>query len=237
MSHLLDGGPDVLSNSSEEALLLPMAITRVDAEYGCVAALTEDGQWLRPGPVFLADLESPESRYAFRRPFRCRLAPSSSDDSRVEDRDLLGHIDGPAIGFQMTEDELLSWYLTHSDANADAAFSGERSAGLIEVSLERVSLQRSTQQRFFVRMAFKDASGTAYDWIVTDLHFSRMVTSRLRDAEDPEQASASLLQLLQSARVLLTVVLTKPTHRARGVVRGCQPLVGGVHTFPDYAPR
>jgi len=235
MSHLLHAASDMLSTSVEESLLLPMVITRVDAEYGCVAALTLEGRWLRPGPVFLADLESPESRYSFRRLYRCRIAPSSSADSRVEDRDLLGAVDGPAVDLQMTEDQLLSWYLTHADADADAAFAGERSVGLIEVRPERVYLQRSTQQRFFVRMAFKDASGIAYDWVVPDIHFGRMVASRLRDAEDPVQASASLFQILQSARVFLAVVLTKPINRARGVFRGCQPLVGGVHTFPDYA--
>lgn len=231
----VDGDTSVISVLTEEASLLPMAITRVDAEYGCVSGLTSDGRWMRPGPIALAEVEGSPPRYAFRRPFRCSIAPSTSPDSRIEDRLLLAHIDGAATELQMTEDQLLSWYLAHVDADVNTALGGERSVGLIEVTPERVYLLRSTQQRFLVRMCFKDASGTACDWVVPDIQFSRLAVSLLRDAPDQAKAEALLMTILQPRRMFLTIVLTKPTTRARGVIRGCQPLVGGVHTFPDYA--
>ena len=223
------------SAPNEDALLLPMVITKVDAVYGCVSALTEDGRWLLPEPVLLGDIEGDQPYYAYGRPVRCRLAPSTCADRRPEDRELIERLPIPTSVAIWSDDVLEHWLSAHCDANVAATFAGERSVGLIRAVPERLYLLRSTQQRYLVRLAFRDGAGQQHDWVVPDVSFTQQVLDLMRNAADPDALSARLLHGLQSTRMFLAVVLTKPINRARGIIRGCQPLVGGVHTFPPYS--
>lgn len=219
---------------SEEVEILPMGITRVDANSGCVAALTLDGRWFRPGPVLAADLTVPHSPYRYRHRLLCQLGSAPGADSRPEDRHLLGYAHLPSGMTAMPESEWLDWCIDHCDSSAVSSFSGQRSIGLIEAVPLRVYLQRSTGQRMFVRMVFRDPAGVSYDWIVPEIEFSRLSFALSRANADSMDVSALLLPRLRDVRSFLCLGLTKPNNRFPGVFRGCQPLVVGVHTFPDY---
>jgi len=218
----------------EDIVLTPMVITRIDDVHGCVSALSPDGRWVRPEPVLTGEVTGATPFYRYRQPFHCRIAASSAADRRPEDRDLVMQLDVPPSVTPLADESLQAWMASHCDATVEDAFSAERSVGLVEATVERIYLQRSTQQRVFVRMVFRDASDTRYDWIVPDVHFSSTALAAMRDAPDPELAGAPLLQHLKKSKLFLAVALTQPNNRFPGVFRGCQPLVGGVHSFPDY---
>jgi hypothetical protein len=213
--------------------LVPMAITRADSTHGCVAALSADGEWLRPEPVFTNILEGPDSIFSYRRFVRCHLGPSRFSDCRPEDRQLLAGPDLIPVARPLDDEEWFAWCKKHCDPGVSACFTGERSIGLIEAMPERIYLKRSTQKRLFVRMVFRDASGAIYDWIVPEIRFSRLGFTVFCDDTFLSEPGALFLQRLRAARVFLCIGLTKPNNWLPGMFRGCHPLVVGVHTFPD----
>lgn len=218
----------------EDIVLTPMVITRIDDVYGCVSALSPDGHWVRPEPVLTGEVTGASPYYRYRHPFHCRITASSAADRRPEDRELVAQLDLLPSAEPLSSQHLQAWMASHCDANVEDAFACERSVGLVEAAVERIYLQRSTQQRLFVRMVFRDASDTRYDWIVPDVSFSSQALEAMRGAADPELACAPLLQKLKKSKIFLAVTLTQPNNRFPGVFHGCQPLVGGVHSFPDY---
>lgn len=220
----------------EDIVLTPMVITKIDEEYGCVSALSMEGRWIRPEPVLTSEVQGDNPYYHYRYPFHCRIAPSHASDRRPEDRDLVEHLDLSEATPVLEEEALRQWIASHCDADVNQAFDDERSVGLVKARIERIYLQRSTRQRIFVRMVFRDPTDTSYDWIVPDVHFSTTVLKLTKDAADPEQGCAELLAHLKGSKMYLAVALTQPNNRFPGVFRGCQPLVGGVHSFPDYKP-
>ncbi|KWC06825.1 hypothetical protein WL44_21725 [Burkholderia ubonensis] len=218
----------------EDVTLLPLAITQVDATYGCAAGLTPDGRWLRPEPVYLADVAGDAPRYAYGRPVHCRLAPSRGADRRPEDRERVAWLPAAQAVGDWDASRLEAWLSSHCDASVAAGFAGARSAALIEATPERIELLRTTRQRHLVKLAFRDAAGESHAWIVPDLAFAQAVTAILRDAPDSAARADRLVECLGATRMFLAIVLTKPLGHGRGVIRGCQPLVSGVHTFPPY---
>ncbi|UXH76091.1 hypothetical protein [Roseateles amylovorans] len=224
---------------AETLVLLPMVITQIDEQFGCVSAITPEGRWVRPEPIFTRQVigtpQAPAS-YQYRQAFRCAVAPGMQDDRRPEDHHLVQDLSPPDAAPFGQDEALAHWMARHTDPSVIDAFAGERSVGMVTATPQRLYLQRSTRNRVFVRLAFVDATGTAYDWIVPDVAFSHAVLRIMRDQPDQEAIGERLLAILAGTRLFIAAALTKPNHRFPGVFRGCQPLVGGVHTFPDYRP-
>ncbi len=221
---------------TEAVVLLPLVITQVDATYGCVSGLTPDGRWLRPESVYVDEIIGDNPCYAYGRPFHCRLGPSLCTDRRPEDRELLERL--PAaneVSSSWQGVALEEWLSGHCDVDAFASFAGERSVGLIRAVPQGLSLLQWTRGRYLVRLEFSDASGQQHNWVVSDFPFCALAISILRSAEDRGALTRRMLEHLQSTRLFLSLVLTKPVNQSRrDLIRGCQPLVGGVHTFPPY---
>ncbi|MEU8588291.1 hypothetical protein AB0C59_15025 [Streptomyces sp. NPDC048664] len=193
---------------------LPLAVT-LDTDGGaCVAGLDADGRWIRPEPV-TADEVGPEGPYAFFRPVRLGLGPSTEPDARPEDRAVrtpprpAGEALGAAARARLLRDS--------ADAGVEAAFAGERSAGLVAVQVRRLYGRPSTGGRSFLRMEFTDASGAEHDWIVRDRRLVRRFPAPHQDPP-PDLAGPCFL----------SIGLTKPNGRFPGRFRGCHPLVVGV---------
>lgn len=232
---------DLISNDAASAMasgthavhFVPLAITQSDSTHGCVAGLSVTGEWLRPEPIMAAELGK-GSVYQYRRFCRAYLGPSEAEDCRPEDRHVLAPTTVATDMKTVTTDAAwLNWYRAHCDKHVESCFVGERSVGLIEVTPERVYAKRATGQRVFARMAFRDATGEAFDWIVPEIAFSSYVLERLSpNARAAEEAA--ILKPLQQRKVFLCLGLTKPNNRFPGKFRGCHPLVVGVHSFLEY---
>jgi hypothetical protein len=203
--------------------VLPVAITRVDGEQGCVGALGRDGAWVRPGPVQLTELTAESPCYSYDRWIWIDAAPCSEKDARPEDRRLVG---APRSGDSIDSADRAALLHAHADPSVEAAFACGRSLGAVCARVHRVYLRRSTGGRDFVRMDFEDDAGVKYDFIVPDLHFERWARARLE--EDATSA-------LATRKVLLALGLTKPNDRFPGRFGGCHPLVVGVHTASERA--
>ncbi len=227
---------ETAETETEAVVLLPLVITQVDATYGCVSGLTRDGRWLRPEPVLLDEITGENPYYAYGRPVHCCLGPSLSADRRPEDRELLERL--PTANEDSSSwhgAALEEWLSGHRDVDASASFAGERSVGLIRAVPQGLSLLQWTRGRYLVRLEFSDASGQQYNWVVSDLPFCALAISILRSAEDRGALARRMVEHLHATRFFLSLVLTKPVNQSRrDLIRGCQPLVGGVHTFPLY---
>ncbi|WP_030241107.1 hypothetical protein [Streptomyces sp. NRRL S-350] len=196
--------------------LVPLAVT-LDADGGaCVAGLDADGRWIRPEPVTAGEV-GPDGPYAFFRPVRIGLGPSTEADARPEDRTVL---EAPRPAGQALDAAARERLLNETaDATVAEAFAGERSAGLVLATVRRIYGRRSTGGRSFLRVEFTDASGAEYDWIVRDW---RLVRRFPAPVEGPLPGSAG--------PCFLSIGLTKPNGRFPGRFRGCHPLVVGVHS-------
>jgi hypothetical protein len=221
---------------TEEVVLLPLVITQVDATSGCVSGLTQDGRWLRPEPVHLDEVTGENPYYAYGRPVHCRLGPSFSADRRPEDRELLERLPTPnEVSSSWHGAALEEWLSEHCDVDAFASFADERSVGLIRAVPQGLSLLQWTRGRYLVRLEFTDMSGHQHNWVVSDLPFCALAISILHCAEDRGALARRMVEHLQAMHFFLSLVLTKPVNQSRrDLIRGCQPLVGGVHTFPLY---
>lgn len=221
--------------SAEDAVMLPIVITQVDAVYGCVVGLTRDGRFFRPEPAMLDDVSGTHPYYRFGNPVHCRLGPSQASDPRPEDRALLERLPVVEEIAEWRGEALEPWFASHRDKSVEAIFSDDRSVGLIRAQAETLRLIRSTRGRFLILLGFTDEDNQHYEWVVPELPFSKLMTAILQDAEDAEQVAQQIVDCLRQTSLFLALVLSKPRPNAVGSIRGCQPLVGGVHSFPAYA--
>lgn len=214
---------------------MPLAITRAEGGYGCVGAVAEDGGWLRPEPIYVEDLEGHDSSYRYFHWTEARLKASSETDARPEDRDLDRTEAGPRLLSAMPEEERLPFLVSHADGDVDAAFAGERSLGLIEVSVKNFYVKRATGGRSFVRGEFSNGVGDVYDWIIPEIAFGRLVQPHINEGVLEPAFVERLLAVFGRARTFFAIGLTKPNFRFPGKFRDCHPLIVGIHTGTDYA--
>lgn len=225
---------DMNLTSAEEAVMLPLVITQVDETFGCVSCLTRDGRWRRPEPVMLDEVSGSEPCYRFGDALFCRLGPTQSSAPRPEDRDLLARLPMLEDVAEWRGQALEGWLTRHCDESALAAFSGDRTVGLIRARPEELALIRSTRGRFLILLGFTDEHEQYHKWIVSDLPFSKWATDILLNAGDADQVARQIIDRLRQTTFFLAVVLSRPKQNSLGAIRGCQPLVGGVHSFPSY---
>lgn len=213
---------------------LPLAITRAEGRYACIGAVGEDGGWLRPEPIYVEDVESPDTKYIYFHWTAACLKASTADDARPEDRDLDKEREGPRLLSALTEEERLHFLLRHADDDVASAFAGERSLGLVEVDVKNFYVKRSTGGRSFVRGEFADRMGRVYDWIIPEIAFGRVVRPHINDSVLEPSFVERLLLAFGRVRTFFTVGLTKPNFRFPGKFRNCHPLIVGIHSAPDY---
>lgn len=214
---------------------LPLAITRAEGREACIGALEEDGQWVRPEPIYIEDVESPESSYHYFTWTAAYLKPSTAEVMRPEDRDLCREDSAPQMLSALPQVERLPFLVKHAAADVSAAFTGQRSLGLIEVRVKRFYIKRATGGRSFVRGEFSDAAGDVYDWIIPEIDFGRVVSPHISDGMLEQAFSERLQETFGRVRVFFTVGLTKPNFRFPGKFRDCHPLIVGIHSEPDYS--
>lgn len=216
---------------------LPLAITRSDETYGCIGAIAEDSSWVRPEPIYLEDVERPDSSYRYFYWTSARLNPSTADEMRPEDRDLSETDGTPKLGSPLPDMERLPFLLKHADANVAAAFVEQRSLGLVEVCVECLYVKRSTGGKFFIRGQFSDSIGERHDWIIPEIAFGRVVWPHVVDGVLTASFAELLHETFQKARTFFAIGLTKPNFRFPGKFRNCHPLIVGIHSEPNYLPQ
>jgi hypothetical protein len=210
----------------------PLAITRVDDGEACVGAITRAGEWIRPGPISPQDVvDRARSPFQHLQWLRLAVRPATSADRRPEDHAVCAPVEiaGPPASGEARR-KLLERAV---DPSIDAAFCGERSLGLVRARVERIYVKRSTGGRAFIRAAFEDAAGSAFDWIVPDLVLSTALGAGIREGAIAPVMDAFLAEVLADSAAYLAVGLTKPNHRFPGRFRGCHPLIVGLHLVPD----
>jgi len=222
-------------SSSTDIRFLPLAITQADDRHSCVGAITDAGWWVRPEPVTLTEVESPNSPYRYFYWTVAALESSSSLDARPEDRDIQREEGELRRLSPLPESDRLPFLLNHLDKNVGTAFTNERSLGLVEVSVHNIYLKRSTGGRNFIRAEFSDTSGSIYDWIIPEIAFGRTVRTHICEGNIETKYALCLISAFKEARTFFTVGLTKPNFRFPGQFRGCNPLVVGIHSEPDYS--
>lgn len=213
---------------------LPLAITRAEGRDACIGAVAADGGWVRPEPIYLEDVERPDSSYRYFHWTEAYLTASSAEDARPEDRDLSKVDTGPQLGSALPEMERLPFLVKHADADVGAAFAGQRSLGLVEVSVKSFYVKRATGGRTFIRGEFSDATGEVYDWIVPEIEFGRVVWPYVKEGALAPAFAGQLVETFGRVRTFLTVGLTKPNFRFPGKFRDCHPLIVGIHSEPAY---
>lgn len=205
--------------------IFPLVITLDTDNTACVSGATSDGRWLRPEPVQFDEVSGPAPLYQYFTPVTVGLSASRADDARPEDR----HLARAAVnaGLSLSIDERGELLAELADASVEEAFAGLRSVGVVRVEAQRLYRQRSTGGKRFVRLAFTDATGAAYDWIVRDIRF----LTPFPDPAHPDDADwlEGFAAELTAGPFHMSVGLTKPTGRFPGQFRGCHPLVVGVH--------
>ncbi len=215
---------------------LPLAITRVDGTYGCIGAVTEDGSWVRPEPIYVEELESPESVYRYFYWTAAYLQASTAAKMRPEDRDLSQVDAEPQLLSPLPDTQRLRFLLEHADANVEVAFGGQRSLGLIEASVKRFYIKRSTGGRSFIRGEFIDATGEVFDWIIPEIAFGRIVWPHVTEGVLTPSFARRLSETFEHVRTFFTVGLTTPNFRFPGKFHNCHPLIVGIHSEPNYIP-
>jgi hypothetical protein len=222
------------STLSQPCKFLPLAITRADGRYACVGAIAEDGSWMRPEPIYLEDVESPNSSYRYFYWTAAHLKASTAEEVRPEDRDLSRVDAEPQLVSALPETERLPFLVKHADADVPAAFAGQRSLGLIEVCVKRFYVKRSTGGRSFIRGEFSDAMGEVYDWIIPEIDFGRVVSPYITAGILRPAFAEHLIETFGRVRTFFTVGLTKPNFRFPGKFHDCHPLIVGIHSEPNY---
>jgi len=213
---------------------LPLAITNATEKEACVGAIADDGSWLRPEPVFVHDVAAFDTPYIYFHWISANLSPSVASDRRPEDRNLREDGSRPELLYSIAPRERLPFLEQHLDPSVECAFAGNRSLGLVRVSVRKVYAKLSTGGRLFLRTEFTDQSGTSYDWIIPEVTFNKIVQPYLFIEEIAPEFCSSLLDTLQHAATFFAVGLTKPNFRFPGRFRGCHPLVVGIHSEPAY---
>jgi len=212
---------------------LPLAITRVGNDEACVAGVTEDGLWIRPEPVSLDQVQREPAAYDYSRWSVVDLAESIAEDHRWEDRTVLNP-ETVCIAGSVTSAERATMLARYTDADVSSALEGQRTVGLIRVTLHLVYAKRATGGRVFLRGAFTDSAGKDYDWIIPELAFARLARPFVVDGQLKPAFAERFRDALSRVPTFFTVGLTKREHRFPGRFKGCHPLVVGIHTVPDY---
>ena len=213
---------------------VPLAVTKANNEEACVGAVAENGEWVRPEPIAVEEVQADAAPYRYFWWTAADLGPSRAVDCRPEDRDLRRNPQTPCVLSDRPPEDRATFLSRHLDADVETAFSGTRSLGLVRVRVCRLYAKRSTGGRLFFRAEFSDGSASTFDWIIPELAFSREVEPFVIDGELDTSFASHLVALFDRRPTYFAVGLTKPNHRFPGRFRGCHPLVVGIHTVPDY---
>jgi len=209
---------------AEKRDLLPVAITGGEGPSGCVAALTLDGTWVRPGPIAASTLYSSESPFSYGRLTSLVSKPCQADDARAEDHELLN---SPCLGPVLSAETRMALYRRVEVNSVYQSLDGYHSLALIRPKLEKVYVRRSFKGVRYVRAVFCDGAGDNFDWIVMDLGFLRRVEP-LDDGGVSSRLDAET-ERLQASSLWFALGLTNVDDRFPGRFGGCHPLVVGVH--------
>ena len=210
-----------------------LGASKVTERHACVGALTPDGSWVRPETPLLSDVRSPYSVYSYFQWATAELGSSLEPDPRPEDHHLLHE---PVAEDRIPEVDWFEFLNRHSDRGAQEAFAGLRSLGLIKAKVRRIYMKQSTGGRSFLRCEFVDGRGDAYDWIISEWKFPELTAPFVQNHELQPETAVRLNAFLAEAETFFTVALTKPNNRFPGKFRGCQPVIIGFHSIPDYVP-
>ncbi|NCP12237.1 MAG: hypothetical protein GW859_09875 [Sphingomonadales bacterium] len=218
-------GAHHLGEAPIETSLVPLAMTLPSASEACVAGIDDQGAWVRPSPVPAHWIAGPRPLFAYRRASTLRLGPPPRDGARPEDRALIGR---PRLSRSLSLAAHRRLLDRAADGGVDAAFAGDRSAGLIRARLRDVYARRHTRGRFYLRLVFDDASGETFDWILPDIAAVGYFAEAVADGALAADARRCWLDA-HRGEAFLAIGLTLPTRAPDRRFRGCNPLVVGVH--------
>jgi hypothetical protein len=210
---------------------VPIAITIAEDGYGCVAGVDEARQWIRPEPILAAEISAPDTPYHHFTWTEAEVGPPTVADPRPEDRSLSGR---PVPIARLDPKERADLIRRILDPDVDRCFSGERTLGLVRARIERIYVWSWVAEQRFIRAVFHDASGARHDWIAPDFRLGSACAEGGSPAIPLESRVDRVSRALVASETFLAVSLTRPQVRFPGKVRGCHPLVVGVHSEPDY---
>lgn len=231
MSNPLLHTPSIQAEA-ETVRFIPMGISKVSDSEACVGAIAENGAWVRPETPSLAEVIAVNPTFSYQQWSSAGLASSVETDARPEDRHM---VQQARVERPLPEGTWADFLKTHLDGSVEEVFSDLRSLGLIKVQLQSLYFKQSTGGRTFLRASFEDAVYETYDWIVSEVRLSQELAPHMIEGAIPPALVNALSHFLRSAELFFVIALTKPNNRFPGKFRGCQPIVIGVHSVPDYA--
>jgi hypothetical protein len=233
----MDNGYDIssaekLTKHIESLILLPLAITVENENWGCVAGIDSGRRWLRPSPIPSDWVRNAGSAFHYKVWSRLTISPHPTSN-RLEDR----LIEGTPVSENLIETVVYHKLLaTIADPDVCAAFAGARSVGLIRARVEEIYARPHTRGRTLLRIIFKDSANERYDWIIPEVATAEALAPYIRNAAtlDPNQAKLWLDQM-EASEVFLAIGLTLPNNRLPGRFGGCHPLIVGIHRFQSQS--
>ncbi len=229
---------DLQAVFTQREKIYPLAITDIDEQMICVSGVNEKGEWIRPEPLYQSDLTGEDGPlFSYRCQSDLFVVPSTAEEQRVEDRDLLRRYE-INISDPLTDKEWLALLCTNCTPSVQAVFECGRSIGLIQAEVIDIQYGRNLGGGKKIRMIFRDQTNEEYNFIVADRQLKERILQQLNEQGEWDCiAREQLLRQLTKGKLYLTVGLTRRVTGFPGPYNGCHPLVTGVHLIPHFVNK
>ncbi len=221
----------------EKIKLAPLAITDVDEDNVCVSGITSTGKWIRPEDLFPSDIDiHTDANFLYQHYTELFVLPSTSDEIRVEDRDIVRAKPVRVIR-KLHSEEWKEFLASHVDLSVESVFGSKRSVGLIKPrEIQKVHYGRTLGGTRKARVKFTDQTGRDYNFILVDKFFKAFIVKLLNEELTlSEHVEQNIIASLPKNMTFFTIGLTrKISNGFPGPYNRCHPLVTGVHTIPNY---
>lgn len=216
---------DIIQNEE----IIPLAICNLPDNQVCVAALNNNGQWIRPCPVYQTDIVE-GALFNYLQKTILLLKPLTDSNKRLEDRAFFR--DSIRVE-KMKQEWVHAHILKYLDQSVEDVFERGRSAGIVCPIVKDLTYKRGLGGKKNIRISFEDGIGKLHNFIVVENRFKTRILEEV-DFDDnlEEEVRLQFLRELQNDDVYFTITLmTKNSTTFPGPYDGCHPLISGIHHF------
>ena len=229
---------DALSQVKAQNLTV-LAVARPERGRVCVAGINEDGEWIRPQGIYVADVFSASSSSTGTERFRNLCISKIYVDAwrgrhpRREDRFF---IYGEGVKRELSEAEKRDFLARNVDASVDAVFKSGRSRGLINPRILHVyeefatamATDKDKEHETYIRFNFRDSNGRIYRrWSCRCNAFYQLWNDFKR--QHRFSYSWRIHRYLRKNDTYLAIGLTYTDYGVGRLEYGAYPMIVGVH--------